>query len=84
MSVQEVLEAVCNKRQLNPNDHFIRLKLGQDSYRIPEKSSFMENEVRYSIDVCFVAAVIAIFVCNKEYMFNIVCQTQKVHILSYL
>ena len=46
MTVQEVLEAACNKRQLNPNDHFIRFKLpGVDNFKIPEKSSFMENEV---------------------------------------
>ncbi len=47
MTVQEVLEATCNKRQLNPNDHFLRFKLhGADSYRVPEKSVYMEHEVR--------------------------------------
>lgn len=52
MSVQEVLEATCNKRQLNPNDHFVRLKLsGNDNFKIPEKSAFMENEVSYSLNL---------------------------------
>ena len=48
MTVQEVLEAACNKRQLNHNDHFLRFNTqGPDQYRIPEKSSFMEHEVNY-------------------------------------
>ena len=46
MTVQEVLEAACNKRQLNPNDHFLRFKIhGSDSYKVPDKSSYMEHEV---------------------------------------
>ena len=50
MTVQEVLEGACNKRQLNPNDHFIRLKLpGPENFKIPEKPSFMENEVRVGV-----------------------------------
>ena len=50
MTVQEVLEGACNKRQLNPNDHFIRLKLpGVENFKIPEKSAFMENEVSLAV-----------------------------------
>ncbi len=46
MTVQEVLEAACNKRQLNPNDHFLRYKLhGAEGYKVPEKTAYMEHEV---------------------------------------
>ena len=46
MTVEEVLEAALNKRQLIPNDHFIRLKLpGSDSYKMPDKSSLLQSEV---------------------------------------
>jgi hypothetical protein len=46
MTVGEALEAALNKRQLVPNDHFIRLKLnGSDSYKMPDKSSLLQSEV---------------------------------------
>ena len=46
MTVQEVLEAACNKHQLNPNDHFLRFKVhGSESYKVPDKSTYMEHEV---------------------------------------
>ena len=46
MTVQEVLEAACNKRQLNPNDHFLRYKRhGAEGYKVPEKTAYMEHEV---------------------------------------
>ena len=47
MTVAEVLEMACNKRQLNPTDHFIRIKMpGSESYKIPEKSLLLSSEVR--------------------------------------
>lgn len=48
MTVQEVLESACNKRQLNPTDHFMRLKLnGIDNFKIPEKSTLLQSEVMF-------------------------------------
>ena len=53
MTVQEVLEAACNKRQLNPNDHFLRFKVhGSESYKVPDKSTYMEHEVSLYNFVC--------------------------------
>ena len=46
MSVCEVLEIACNKRQLNPTDHFMRFKMaGSDSHKIPETSALLSSEV---------------------------------------
>ena len=52
MTVQDVLEEACNKRQLNSNNHFIRFKLaaGADNFRVPDKSVFMENQVRLQMN----------------------------------
>ena len=52
MTVQDVLEEACNKRQLNSNNHFIRFKLaaGADNFRVPDKSVFMENQVRLQVN----------------------------------
>ncbi|CAH1798643.1 unnamed protein product [Owenia fusiformis] len=53
MTMQEVLEAACNKRQLNPGDHFIRLKLqGLNNYLVPEKSSYLQQQPYEGIEVC--------------------------------
>ncbi len=49
-SVGEVLEAASNKRQLNPADHFIRLKLNGENYKIPEKSALLHGEVKSAGD----------------------------------
>ena len=46
MTVGEALELAINKRQLAPNDHFIRLKMpGSDAYKMPDKSSLLQSEV---------------------------------------
>ena len=46
MTVGEVLETMCNKRQLNPTDHFMRFKMpATDSYKIPETSALLSSEV---------------------------------------
>ena len=46
MMMQQVLEIVCNKRQLNPTDHFLRVKIqGQDIHRVPEKEAYFLTEV---------------------------------------
>ena len=54
MTVQEVLEAACSKRQLNANNHFIRFKLatGAENFRVPDKSVFMETQVRTCFFLC--------------------------------
>lgn len=50
MTVQDVLETACNKRQLNPNDHFVSLKVpntgSSNQDYVPDKMSFMEKQVR--------------------------------------
>ena len=53
MVVQEVLEASCNRRQLNPNDHFLRMKLPNngDSYKIPDKNAVLEHEVNTEVNI---------------------------------
>ena len=51
MTVQDVLEVACNKRQLNPNDHYIRFKMPGhlDNFRVPDKTIFLEKEVSFSL-----------------------------------
>ena len=47
MTVGEVLETACNKRQLNPTDHFMRFRMpGTESYKLPEASALLSSEVR--------------------------------------
>ena len=45
MTTQEVLEYTCNKCMLVPNDHFIRLRLDGNTYKVPEKSVVLQSEV---------------------------------------
>ena len=54
MTVQEVLESACNKRQLNPTDHFIRLEVPgtHNTYKIPEKTALFQSEEYDSVEIC--------------------------------
>ncbi|XP_041354996.1 protein still life, isoforms C/SIF type 2-like isoform X2 [Gigantopelta aegis] len=54
-TVQHLLETTCNKRQLNPRDHYVRIKpLGSmdDKFVIPEKHQLVK-QLRYeALEVC--------------------------------
>ncbi|XP_064601963.1 protein still life, isoform SIF type 1-like isoform X2 [Liolophura sinensis] len=54
MCVQELLEAVCNKRQLDPRDHFVRFRVAgsSNSYSVPDKSDYISKQNFDSIEVC--------------------------------
>ena len=46
MSVSDVLEHACDKRQLVADDHFMRLKMpNSDCHKVPDKSALLSSEV---------------------------------------
>ena len=51
-TVQHLLETTCNKRQLNPRDHYVRIKpLGSmdDKFVVPERHQLVKQLVRIDI-----------------------------------
>ena len=51
MTTQEALEYACNKCMLVPNDHFIRLRLDANSFKVPDKCVALQGEVSNSFNV---------------------------------
>ncbi|XP_033741186.1 protein still life, isoform SIF type 1-like isoform X2 [Pecten maximus] len=54
-SVQHLLESVCSKRQLNPSDHYVRIKMPnapQGNYYIPDMQDNIKKLKYESIEVC--------------------------------
>ncbi|GBM76621.1 Protein still life, isoforms C/SIF type 2 [Araneus ventricosus] len=56
MTVEEVLWSACGKKQLSPNDHFLRAKKRKDvdEYFVPPRNEFIENLInQYEVlEVC--------------------------------
>ncbi|KAK3097345.1 hypothetical protein FSP39_008828 [Pinctada imbricata] len=54
-TVQDLLESVCSKRQLNPCDHYVRIKLPNTppgNYTIPDSQENIKRLRYESIEVC--------------------------------
>ncbi|KAL5009978.1 hypothetical protein ScPMuIL_012283, partial [Solemya velum] len=54
-TVQQLLESVCNKRQLNPEDHYVRVKLPDTPpgvYAVPDKNLTIKQIHYATVDVC--------------------------------
>lgn len=52
MTIEEFLASACSRRNLNPMEHFVRVKKRRDmedhNYFVPHRSDVIETYVRFS------------------------------------